>query len=92
MIVNMYSGFKKFTSILDRPAIEMNRYLQKIDILKWMIKGKTTLIQNDHQKEQHPPNNYKPITCLPMMMKILTTPKKEEIYYSLRSSGLFPKD
>ena len=27
-------------------------------------------------------NNYKPITCLTMMWKILTTKIKEEIYYS----------
>ena len=28
------------------------------------------------------PNNYKPITCLPMMWKILTAQIREDIYYS----------
>ena len=34
-------------------------------------------------------NNYKPITCLPMMWKILTAQIREKIYYSLTSRGLF---
>ena len=34
------------------------------------------------------PNNYRPITCLPTMWKILTTQLREKIYYSLTSHGL----
>ena len=41
-----------------------------------------------HSKER-PPNNYRPITCLPMMWKILTVQIREEIYYLLTSCGLF---
>ena len=37
-------------------------------------------------------NNYRPITCLPMMWKILTAQIKEEIYNSLTSRGLFPDE
>ena len=36
-------------------------------------------------------NNYRPITCLPMMGKILMAQIKEEIYYSLKSRRLFHK-
>ena len=36
------------------------------------------------------PTNYRPITCLPMMWKILTAPIREPIYYSLISRGIFP--
>ena len=35
------------------------------------------------------PNNYRPITCLPMMWKILTAQIREEIYYSLTRRELF---
>ena len=38
------------------------------------------------------PNNYRSITCLPMMWKILTAQIREEIYYSLTSRGLFPDE
>ena len=43
--------FKKFTSIHDRPALEMNKCLQRAHIPEWMTKGKTTLIQKDTSKE-----------------------------------------
>ena len=54
-------------------------------------KGKTTLIQKDPSKETAT-NNYRPITCLPTMWKILTAQILEEIYYSLQSRGLFPEE
>ena len=81
--------FKKFPSIPDRLALEMNRCLQDEQVPDWMTKGKTTLIQKDPSKGTAP-NNYKPIICLPMMWKISTAQIKEEIYYSLINRGLFP--
>ena len=56
----------------------------------------------DDQKEDHSdpegspqrnrPNNYRPITCLPIMWKLLTAQIREEICYSLISCGFFPKE
>ena len=60
--------FKKFTSIHGRLTLEMNRCLQGAQVPEWMIKGKTTLIQKDPSKGTAP-NNYRPITDLPMMWK-----------------------
>ena len=56
-----------------------------------MTKGKTILIQKDPSKGTAP-NNYRPITCLLMVLKKLTAQIKEEIYYSLTSHGLFPEE
>ena len=39
--------FKKFISIHDRLALEMNRCLQESHVPEWMTKGKTTLIQKE---------------------------------------------
>ena len=80
--------FKKFTSIHDRPVLEMDRCLKDAQVHDWMTKGKTTLIQKNPSKGTAP-NNYKPITCLPIMWKILTAQIGEEIYYSLTSHRLF---
>ena len=85
------SWFKKFTSIHDRVAIEMNRCLQDTQVLEWMTKGKTTLFQKDPSKGTAP-NNYRPINCLPMMWKLLTAQIRENIYYSLTSRRLFPDE
>ena len=43
-------------------------------------------------KQRNRANNYGPITCLPMLWKILTTQIREEIYYSLTSHSLFPDE
>ena len=83
--------FKKFTSIHSRLAQEMNRCLQGAQVPEWMTKGKTTLIQKDPSKGTAP-NNYGPITCLPMIWKILTAQIREKIYYLLTSRGLFPDE
>ena len=83
--------FKKFTSIHDRLALEMNRCLQDVQVPDWMTKGKTTIIPKDPSKRTVP-NNYRPITCLPMMWKISTAQIKEEIYYTLTSRRLFPDE
>ena len=69
----------------------MNRYLQGEHVPEWMTKGKTTLIQKDVRKETVP-NNYRPITCFLKMWKILTTQKREKIYYSLTSCRLFSEE
>ena len=73
--------FKKFTPIHDKVALEMNRCLQDAQVPDWMI-------QKDPTKGTVP-NNYRTITCLPIMWKILTAQIREEIYYSLISYGLF---
>ena len=70
--------FKKLTSIHDRLALEMNKCLQRAHVPEWMTKGKTTLIQKDPSKGITPQHD-RPITCLPMMWKILTAQIGEEI-------------
>ena len=59
----------------------MNRCLQGTQIPNWMTKGTATLIQTDPSKGTAP-NNYRPITCLLIMWKILTAQIREKIYYS----------
>ena len=53
--------------------------------------------RKDHTDPKRPqkgtfPCNYRHITCLPMMGKILTTQIREDFYFSLISYGLFPKE
>ena len=79
------------TSIHDKLALEMNKGLRRAHVPELMTKGMPTLIQKDPSKGTAP-NNYWPITCLPMMWKILTAQIREEIYYSLTSHSLFPDE
>ena len=82
--------FKKFNSIHDGLAIEINWCLQETDILEWMAKGKLIQIQKDPQKGTAS-KNYRPITRLSMMRSILIA-QISEIYFSLISRGLFPEE
>ena len=82
---------KKFNSIHGRLALGIKRCLQRAEVSEWMTKGETTLIQKNLSKGTVP-KNYRPITCLPMMWKILTAQIKEKIYYSLTRRGLFPDE
>ena len=68
----------------------MSRYLQEAHLSDWMTKRKTTFIQKDPRKSIAP-NNYKPITCLPFMWKILIAQIREMIHFSLTKCRLFPE-
>ena len=86
------SGLKQ--SLHPRQAgSEMNRCLQEAMIPEWMAKGKTTLIQKPllPPKKRIVQNNYGTITCLSIMLNILTA-QIREIYNSLISHELFPKE
>ena len=66
------------------PALKMNRCLQEVHVPECMTKGRSTLIQKDPRKGIVT-NNYKPITCLPMMWKKLLAQIREAIYFSLKT-------
>ena len=51
-----------------------------------MTKWRTTLIQKDPSKGTAQ-NNYRPLTCLPIMWKILIAQIRKKIYYSITSRG-----
>ena len=82
---------RKFTSIHDILLLQLCKCLEEAIILEWMTKGKTTPIQLDPQKETIP-SNYRLITYLPMIWKILTVRKEKKINYSLVCRKLFRKN
>ena len=83
--------FEILTSIHDRLATEMNKCIHQTEILELMTKTKTILIQKDPLKGTAP-TNYRPMTCLPMIWKILIAQIREQIYYLLTSRGIFPNE
>ena len=56
-----------------------------------MTTGKTYLIQKDPKKGQVA-SNFRPITCLPIMWKLLTGIIADDIYQHLDLNGLFPDE
>ena len=59
------------------------------DIPQWMTSGKTSLIiKNPDQPEKV--SNYRPITCLPTIWKLLTSIIADEVYKFLEANHLIP--
>ena len=73
-------------------AIQMNKILMGEDSLpSWMTHGRTVLCQKDIRKG-NVAENYRPITCLPLMWKLLTGMIAEEMYNYLEQEKLLPDE
>ena len=56
-----------------------------------MTTGRTVLIQKDKTKGTAP-GNYRPITCLPIVWKLMTSMVAEEIYRHLEDNDLIGEE
>ena len=57
----------------------------------WMTKGKTILMLKDKEKGEAA-SNYRPITCLLLVWKLLTGLIAEEVYGFLDTNLLLPQE
>ena len=58
----------------------------------WLDDQRKDYINPNDPSKGTAPNNFRPITCLRMMWKILTAQIRENIYYSQTSRRLFPDE
>ena len=81
---------KNLTNLHSRIAGQMNSILMGENSLPaWMTHGRTVLCQKD-PKKGNAAENYRPITCLPLMWKLLTGMIAEETYKYLDHRKLLP--
>ena len=57
----------------------------------WLTRGRTSLIQKDKSKD-NVASNYRPITCLPLMWKLLTGIIADQIYAHLDQEKMLPEE
>ena len=57
----------------------------------WLTRGRTSLLQKDKSKS-NVASNYRHITCLPLMWKLLTGVNADQIYAHLHQEKLLPKE
>ena len=79
--------YKKFTSLHAQMATQLNECLAAGEVPEWMTKGRTVLIQKDVTKGNIA-SNYRPITFLLLMWKILSGITTEKVCKSLEERGL----
>ena len=81
---------KNLTSLHERIAIQMNNMINNGDtIAAWLTKGRTVLCQKDPQKA-NAVDNFRPISCLPLMWKLMTGIISDCIYTFLDENEMLP--
>ena len=90
---DLVQGFwqKNFTAMHDRITVQLKICLETGKTPQWMTKGRTVLILKDIKKGNIV-SNYRPITCLPLMWKLLTGMIAEDMYIHLEEKGVFPEE
>ena len=79
---------KNLTSLHEKLAEQLQIVLNG-DIPNWMTTGRTSLILKN-PKHPEKESNYRPITCLPTIWKLLTSVISDQIYNFLDSNNLIP--
>ena len=82
---------KNFKSLHGKIAEQLQECMIHKDAPEWMTTGRTALIQKDQEKGNIP-SNYRPITCLPVIWKLLTGIISEELYVYLEETNTLPKE
>ena len=86
---NLVHGFwlKNFSSLHGRVRSNLKKYLDSGFVPGWLTKGRAALLQKDKSKGNIA-CNYSPITCLPLMWKLLTDVIADQIYRHLDQQKL----
>ncbi|XP_068723498.1 uncharacterized protein [Montipora capricornis] len=83
---------KNLSNLHEQIAIQMNKILMgEGSPPAWMTYGRTVLCQKDPRRG-NVAENYCPITCLPLMWKLLTEMIAEETYNYLEREKLLPEE
>ena len=82
---------KNIKSLHHKISAMFNQCLNSDDVPTWLTKGRTVLITKDKAKGKEV-RNYRPITCLPLMWKLLTGLILAEIYQHLDDNRQLPEE
>ena len=90
---DLVQGFwlKKFSSLHERLRLQLKECLESGFVPIWLTRGRTSLVQKDKSKD-NVASNYRPITCLPLMWKLLTGVIAGQIYAHLDQEKLLPEE
>ena len=80
-----------FVSMQERRAFHLQSCIPRGEVPDWITTGPAVLLLKNKSKGNEV-NNYKPMTCLPRMWKLLTGIVTDEIYNHLEENDLLPED
>ena len=82
---------KNFKSIQEGFRRSLQKCLENRNVPMWMTKERTVLMEKGKEKGKAV-SNYRPITCLPLVWKLLTGVIAEEVYGFLDTNLLLPQE
>ena len=82
---------KNFSSLHERVSLQLKECLDDGFVPSWLTKGRTPLLQKDKSKG-NVASNYRPLTCFPIMWKLLTDVIVDQIYAHLDQEKLLPQE
>ena len=90
---DLVQGFwlKSFSSLHERVRLQLKECLDSGFVPSWLTRGRTSLLQKDKSKG-NVASNYRPMTCLPLMWKLLTGVIADQIYAHLDKEKLLPEE
>ena len=80
---------KKLTILHGRMSVQLQELIETGAIPQWMNLGRTVLCVKDRTRG-NAVDNFRPITCLPLMWKLFTGIISDNLYEYLNSSGILP--
>ena len=90
---DLVQGFwlKKFSSLHGRVRSQFKECLHSGFVPSWLTRERTALLQKDKNKSIIA-NNYRHITCLPLMWKLLSGVTADHIHLHLDQQKLLPEE
>ena len=90
---DLVQGFwlKSFSNLHERVRLQLKECLDSGFVPSWLNRGRTSLLQKDKRKG-NVASNYRPITYLPLMWKLLTGVIADRIYAHLDQERLLPEE
>ena len=82
---------KKFSSLHKMVRLQLKECLDSGFVPSWLTRGRTSLLQRD-KSNGNVASNYRPITCLPLMHKLLTGVIADQIYAHLDQEKLLQEE
>ena len=82
---------KNFSSLNERVRLQLKECLDSGLVTSWLTRGKTSLLQKDKSKG-NVASNYRAITSLPVIWKLLTGVIADQIYAYLDQEKLLPEE
>ena len=81
---------KNISILHERVTLQLKECLESGFVPSCLTRGRTSLLQKDKSKG-NVASNYRPITCLPLMWKLLTGVIADQIYVHLDQEKLLPE-